>query len=106
MDNDKIFSLLEKIYVELQETKQGVKSNSSRLESLENDVKKIGMKIDSDLIPTDKAILDGYKQNTENINVIDEKIDKLQIDINNLSMKTANNDNRIIELSRNLKKVK
>lgn len=99
MDENKIFDLLEKIYIEVQ-------SHGKRLDSIENEVKKINMKIDGELIPTDKAILDGYKDNAEHIVIIDGKIDGIQIDVNNLSMKVSHNDNRIIEMSKNLKKVK
>lgn len=106
MEENKIFDLLEKIYIEVQDTKNEVKKHTLRLDNLESEVKKIGVKIDNDLIPTDKALLDGYKHNSENIAVIDDKIDQLQIDVNNLTMKTVNNDSRIIEMSKNLKRVK
>jgi hypothetical protein len=37
---------------------------------------------------------------------MDNKIDDLRIDVNNLSIKAINNDNRIIEITRNLRSVK
>ncbi|MBU3218368.1 hypothetical protein, partial [Clostridium estertheticum] len=49
----------------------------TRLGSLENEVKKIGVKIDGKLIPTSVALLDGYKVHSEHITIIDDKIDRL-----------------------------
>jgi DNA repair ATPase RecN len=113
MDENKVFDLLEKIYIEVQETKSEVKSHTerfnnveSRLDTIENQVKKLSVKIDAELIPTDKAILDGYKDNAEHIEIIDDKIDRLQIDVNSISMKVSYNDSRIIEISKDLKKAK
>lgn len=106
MDENKVYDLLEKIYVEVQAHGQRLEKVDNRLDSIENEVKKINMKIDGELIPTDKAILDGYKDNAEHITVIDDKIDRLQMDVNNISMKVSYNDNRIIEISNNLKKAK
>jgi len=113
MDENKMFDLLEKIYVEVQETKKEVKSHTdkfnnvdNRLDGLENEIKKLGARIDGKLIPTSEALLDGYKDNSEHITIIDDKIDRLQIDVNSISMKVSYNDSRIIEISKDLKKVK
>ena len=111
MDENKMFEMLEKIYVEVQETKKEVqetikevKSHTIRLDTLENEIKKIGVNIDGKLIPTNEALLDGYKSNTEHITIIDDKIDRLQMDVNSISMKVSYNDSRIIEISKVLKK--
>lgn len=99
MDENKMFELLEKIYVEVQETKKEVNCHTQRLDSfdkrfdsidkrfdsLESEVKKIGIKIDEEMIPAQKALLDGYKQNAENITALDGKLDRLQIDVNKAS---------------------
>ncbi|MBU3218192.1 hypothetical protein LL033_01185 [Clostridium estertheticum] len=97
MDENKMFDLLEKIYVEVQETKKEVKSHTdkfnnvdNRLDGLENEIKKLGARIDGKLIPTSDALLDGYKVNSEHITIIDDKIDRLQIDVNSISMKVSN----------------
>lgn len=123
MSDDKMFEFMTKMYSEMQESFQDIKNNhkihterfdklensfdklETRLGSLENEVKKIGVKIDGKLIPTSVALLDGYKGNTEQITIIDDKIDRLQIDVNSLSMKVSYNDSRIIEISKNLRKV-
>ncbi|MBC8059809.1 MAG: hypothetical protein H7Y18_04005 [Clostridiaceae bacterium] len=104
--DEKIFQMLEKIYVEVQGHTEEFKSVGSRLDSLEIEVKKLGAKIDGDLIPNDKALLDGYKDNAEHITIIDDKIDRLQVDMNGISMKVSYNDSRIIEISKDLKKAK
>lgn len=112
-DNDKLFDFMTKIYSEMQEgfkevkfIKEEVKSHTERFIKLENDVKIINSKIDGKIIPNSEAILDGYKINSENIAIINDKIDRLQIDVNNISMKTTYNDSRIIEISKDLKKAK
>lgn len=43
------------------------------------------------------SLYDGYTINTEKLNIIEDNVDNMQIDINTLSMKTCNNDNRIID---------
>jgi len=113
MDENKIFDLLEKIYIDVQETKSEVKNHTerfnsveSRLDTIQKEVKKLGITINEKLIPNDNAILDGYKDNAEHITIIDDKIDRLQIDVNSISMKVSYNDSRIIEISKDLKKAK
>jgi len=103
MDENKIFEFMTKMYSEMQE---GFKENAKRFDSIENEIKKIGVKIDDELIPTDKALLDGYKANAEHITIIDDKVDRLQIDVNAITMKVSYNDSRIIEISKDLKKAK
>ncbi|MCB2358700.1 hypothetical protein [Clostridium estertheticum] len=109
MSDDKMFEFMTKMYSEMQEgfkdIKTEIKENTKRLDAIENDVKKLGVKINGKLIPTSDALLDGYKCNSEHITIIDDKIDRLQIDVNSISMKVSYNDSRIIEISKNLRKV-
>ena len=116
-DNDKLFDFMSKMYSEMQEgfkglkteiksVKEEVKENTKKLDTLENEVKKIGARIDGKLIPTNEALLDGYKDNAEHITIIDDKIDRLQIDVNTITMKVSYNDSRIIEISKDIKKAK
>lgn len=97
---DKTFELLEKMYTEMQ---QGFKAVNERIDNVEGEVKKIGATIDGDIKPKVEALFDGYKANTEKLELLADKVDDLQISVNNLSIKTTSNDNKIIELSRNLK---
>jgi len=117
MDENKIFEFMTKMYSEMQEgfkdiksdvksVKEEVKENTKRLDIIENDVKKLGARIDGKLIPTSEALLDGYKDNSEHITIIDDKIDRLQIDVNTITMKVSYNDSRIIEISKDIKKAK
>lgn len=106
MDENKMFELLEKIYVEVKGHTEQFSNVESRLDTIENDVKKLGARIDGKLIPTTDALLDGYKDNSEHITIIDDKIDRLQIDVNSISMKVSYNDSRIIEISKDIKRVK
>ena len=110
MDENKVFEFMTKMYSEMQE---GFKENGKRFDTMENrldtidsDFKKMGAKIDGKLIPTSEALLDGYKDNAEHITIIDDKVDRLQIDVNSISMKVSYNDSRIIEISKDLKKAK
>lgn len=80
MNEDKIFNLLEKFYVEFHELKGDVSE-------LKKDVRKVNIKIDEEIIETQKALLDGYKDNAEHIAILDDKVDRLQMDVNNMSMK-------------------
>lgn len=102
-NENKTFELLEKMYIEMQ---QGFSKVNERLDNLESDVKKIGATIDGDIKIKTEALFDGYKGNTENLEIIDDKLDNIQMDINNLSMKTSNNDNKIIEINKKLKSIK
>ena len=120
MDESKMFDLLEKIYVEVQETKSdisGIKEGVSILKEdvsnlkqdvsiLKKEVRRIGIQIDEEIIPVQRALLDGYQDNSEKISILDDKVDRLQMDVNIISAKTAFNDNRIIEISKNFKNVK
>lgn len=83
MENEKIFELMEKMYVELMgvkdevksvksEMKEGFKKVNERLDAVEKTVIKIendhGKKLD--------ALFDGYKQNTEQLTRIENEVSK------------------------------
>lgn len=57
------------------------------------------------LIPT-KVLLDRYKDNSEHITIIDDKIDSLKIDVNTTTMKASYSCNKIIEISKDIKRAK
>jgi len=88
MSDDKMFEFMTKMYSAIHEGFKDIKTEvkihterfdklENRLDSLENEVKKIGVKIDGKLIPTSVALLDGYKGNSEHMTIIDDKIDRL-----------------------------
>lgn len=117
MNEDKMFEFMTKMYSEMQEGFKDIKTEGkvhterfnkleNKLDTIEIEVKKIGARIDGKLIPTNEALLDGYKNNSEHITIIDDKIDRLQIDVNTITMKVSYNDSRIIEISKDIKKAK
>lgn len=107
---DKTFELLEKMYIELTSKIDGLtgefvefkQDTKEEFKVIKNQLTKIEVEHGNKL----EAIFDGYKQNTENLNRLEDKIDNLQLDINNLSVKTTHNDSRIIQLSQDIKKAK
>ena len=96
-DNNEIFDLLTKMYSEVQEMKLGI---NGRLDNLENEVRKTNITIENDIKPKINALFDGYKQNTEAITCLTNKVDDLQADVNNLTIRTLKNENSIIHLSK------
>jgi chaperonin cofactor prefoldin len=113
MENEKLFEFMEKMYVEMQ---GGFKSVDVRLDKMDGRLDKMDGRLDrleagqisleNRLEDTRKTLFAGYIQTTEKLTMLDNKIDHLQIDVNNLSMKTINNDTRIIEISQELKRAK
>jgi chromosome segregation ATPase len=113
-DNNEMFELLTKMYSEVQGIKSDINGRLDNLDfkfnNLENKVDNLGNKVDNlehkvdktniiienDIIPRIEALYDGYKQNTESINILTNKIDDLQTDVNNLTIRTLKNENNII----------
>lgn len=110
-ENDQMFELLTKMYSEV----QGMKSHMNerfdnlenkfdkldgRVDNLESIVRKTNMTIENEIKPKIDALFDGYKQNTEAIYGLTNKVDDLQADVNNLTIRTLKNENSIIHLSK------
>lgn len=111
VDNDQMFDLLTKMYAEVQGVKSDInsmKSNISerfdkldgRVDNLESIVRKTNVTIENEIKPKIDALFDGYKQNTEAIYGLTNKVDDLQADVNNLTIRTLKNENSIIHLSK------
>lgn len=80
-----------------------------RFESLENQVQENTQaiaNIEATMNEKFGALFDWQKLSQQKFEELDEKIDKLQVSVNEISMKTTYNDSRIIELTRNLKNAK
>lgn len=93
---DKIYGLLEKMYVELTEFKKETKENFAKIEtSIENELK-----------PNIKLALQGYVDTNESLKVLSEKVDTLQIDIDKLVVASNHHDTKIIQMTKELKKAK
>lgn len=72
MENEKLFELMEKMYVELQEIKKNVKSNTEKIDSVDKTVLRIEQNHGKKL----EALFDGYKQNAEQLNMIEKEVSK------------------------------
>jgi outer membrane murein-binding lipoprotein Lpp len=103
MDENKIFDLLEKIYTQVQDNSKRLDNIENRIEKIGDEVKKANMVKIDELILSHKSMLDGCKDNAEHIAMIDDKIDRLQIDVNTISAKVYDNNSRIIRISNKLK---
>ena len=96
-NDDKLFELVTKMYGEMQQEFRDVKE---RLGGVEGRVRRVEgriIDIENDHGRKLDALFDGYKQNSESLVRVEEKIDNLQIDVNNLTIRTVHNDSRIIE---------
>ncbi|WP_425449380.1 hypothetical protein [Dethiothermospora halolimnae] len=79
MDNEKIFNLMEKMYSEFTEFKSEVKDLKTEVKGLKtevSDIKKTVIKIENDHGQKLDALFDGYKQNSEKLNEIEEEVKK------------------------------
>jgi DNA anti-recombination protein RmuC len=84
------------VYADMQ---KGFNQVNERIDKVEKTVLKIEQEHGEKL----SALFDGYKQNSEKLECLDEKVDKLQMDVNSLNIKAAYNDSRILELSRKIR---
>lgn len=76
-----------------------------KFDGMNTRLQRIEAKIDGEITPKITALFDGYKANSEKLEEVSDKIDSLQVDVNNLSIKVASNDNKIIEMKRTLRSV-
>lgn len=98
MEKD-LFELITKMYGEMQ---GGFDKVNSRLDILETEVKKTNLSIENDIKPSIKALFDGYVLNSESITRVEDELQSLRISINNLNIKTLENENNIISFSKRL----
>lgn len=105
--NNELFELMTKMYSDMQEGFSSVNKRldnvENRLDKVANEVTKTNITIENDVKPKIEALFDGYKQNTEAINELANKVDDLQTDINNLTIRTLRNENNIINFSKSIK---
>ena len=95
-NQDKVLNMLEKIYEELQDTKKELKA----------DILAIETKIENEVSDKVRALYDHREIVNSKLDEIDEKVDKLHLDINNLTLKVVQSDSQIVELKRNFKNAK
>jgi len=70
MESEKLFELMEKMYVELKDIKKEVKCNTEKINSVEKTV----IRIENDHGKSLEALFDGYKQNDEQLNRIEKEV--------------------------------
>lgn len=99
-NNNDLFELMTKMYGEIQEMKGEF---NNRFDKVEKEVTKTNVTIENDIKPKIEALFDGYKQNTESINQVSDKVDEIQRDINSLTIKTLRNENNIIDITKIIK---
>lgn len=84
MESDKTFELMTKMYAEMtskmdkmySEMQDGFKKTNTDITDIKSDLKNIGVKIDRDITPKIEALFDGYKQNSEKLNRIEQEVSK------------------------------
>ncbi|HEX9027340.1 MAG TPA: hypothetical protein VF839_12860 [Clostridium sp.] len=105
-EKNEMVDLLNKMYSEVQEMKSDINGRLDNIDlkfdNLERKVDKTNIIIENDIKPKIEVLFDGYKQNTESINALTNKIDDLQTDVNNLTIRTLKNENNIIHFSKTM----
>ncbi|MBC7960422.1 MAG: hypothetical protein H7X94_11175 [Vallitaleaceae bacterium] len=108
--NEKILELLQTMYSEMKdgfarvdsEMKEGFARVDSEMKDgfarVDSRIDKLQLSIEHDLTPKIEALFDGYTQTTEQLQNIDDKVDKLQKTVNEISIKTLVLDNSLIDL--------
>ena len=99
-NNNDLFELMTKMYGEIQEMKGEF---NNKFDKIEKEVTKTNVTIENDIKPRIEALFDGYKQNTESINQVSDKVDELQSDLNRLTIKTLRTETNIIDINKILR---
>ncbi|ABR46404.1 conserved hypothetical protein [Alkaliphilus metalliredigens QYMF] len=97
--DEKVFSLLEKMYIEMQEMKssmatkeemQEIGSTMATKEEMQQGFRKVNQdmaRLEAKMDENHKALYDGYKQSIEGINAINERVDRLADKVDNQELK-------------------
>ncbi len=106
MENDKLFELMSKMYGEMQQGFARVDEQFSRVDEqfngIRTDIKELQegqIRIEDKL----NIIYDQTARLTEFQTSTTERLDNLQLSVNNLEIKTLYTDNKIIDLSRKVR---
>lgn len=86
--DDKVFNLLEKMYGELTAKIDSLDNKLQEVKAeLKQDIAKTNILIEHDVKPKLEALFDGYKQNTENLKEILNRIDEVSDKVDNHDIK-------------------
>jgi len=102
MDEEKILFLLEKINDKIGNLNETVNDLKLEMHTAKEEIRKLGTKIDSEITNKIRALFDDRQVMHEKVDEINEKIDRIQIDVNNITIKTLYHDNKIVELGKKL----
>jgi archaellum component FlaC len=102
--DDKVFNLLEKMYVEFTEFKQEVNqrfnSMDSRFDTVESRLTKLESTLENVTNKKIDVALEGYTSNSEKLNTIDYKIEDMASTVTNIEIITSKNWNDIAILKK------
>lgn len=105
----KMHSEMQDMRSEFKSEIKGVKSEITGIKGELKEVKaavvKTNFVIENEIKPGIAALFDGYVQNSEASNRIEDELKSLRIAINNLNIRTLENENNIISFSRRLVKL-
>jgi archaellum component FlaC len=95
--DDKVFNLLEKMYLELTEFKQEV---TQKLDSVDSRLTKLESTLENVTNKKIDVALEGYTANTEKLDSIDSKIEDMASTVTNIEIITSKNWNDIAILKK------
>ncbi|MGJ7044137.1 hypothetical protein [Thermoanaerobacterium thermosulfurigenes] len=87
---------------EVYSVKEEFTNLKSEMFNAKEEIKKLGTKINNEITDKISALFDDRQIVHEKIDEISEKIDRVQIDVNNMTIKKLYHDNKILELGQKL----
>lgn len=81
--NDKVFGLMEKMYSEMQNGFKELRGDTNQLKEGQQRLEKGQVKLENELKEAKDILFDGYKQNYEKLEVLENKVDKLATTVEN-----------------------
>ncbi len=73
ISNERLFEFMTKMYSEMQE---GFRQVNSRVDNVENEIKKINTKIDHEVMSKIDLLFEGHKQNSDKLDRIEKEVSR------------------------------
>ncbi|MTI46849.1 MAG: hypothetical protein FH761_03370 [Firmicutes bacterium] len=89
----------------IKENRKAIKANAEGIKANGQSIKRLEIKIEEEISDKIRGLYDSKEVTNDRLNNIENKIDKLQIDVNYLAIKTILNNTGIIEISKKLENV-